>query len=483
MEETVDTACCESTEEQLKNLHPMRRRRKTGKIALFNIKDPIPEEIADSDELRLLFQRWELVPYAGSTINSGHSLLIWYLALAKLSSTHGTCVSKLNKYAFGSRASFLWSEDPEYDTGEDLKAMTPESAKVFETALKQYVEFQGGARGFHRRLGWSLKHTGNAWAELVIANTQGEISCSLKYQKPTRCLYKNTKPGEAKYVGVSPMWTADYLERKGGPRWVPLYPNFVEMEDGTLHSMFHLKHGDNDWYGRPDTDFADYAKAQEAQHAMYLYKQANANFMGQLIIEVEDDDADDSEAFDDNEARENGFDSFADQFEHNYSMKSDDPQAVLLSSRPFGSRPMFVFQVKPNTNEAWYKVIGEMEQGVIMRANGCTLRFMGFEATNGFSTEVFVDDYTFNQEPVIDEHRRDVCIFTNRILTAIWEHLGLRNFNGVELNKMSLTFSSPIKQKLEDYKTRLQNDAANNNSLGGNTVQPGGKGLPNNPRL
>ncbi|MGL4598163.1 MAG: hypothetical protein ACRCYO_11560, partial [Bacteroidia bacterium] len=55
---------------------------------LFQLANPIPDEVKDNEDLITLFKRWNFVPYAGTTSETGHSLLLWYLMLAKLSPTN-----------------------------------------------------------------------------------------------------------------------------------------------------------------------------------------------------------------------------------------------------------------------------------------------------------------------------------------------------------------------------------------------------------
>lgn len=454
-EKDLSNGCAETDT----NWNPKKqKRRRSSHFRLFDIENPIPKEVEDADELKKVFREFQLVPYAGSTKESGHSLLVWYLALSKLSNTHGTCISKLGKYAFGGRAIFVAAEDNEYQIiGQEPKQISPTEGEAFYQELKRLVTFKGGVRPLHRAIGWSFKTTGNAFVELSMATAAGQSHYTVTYQKPTHVLYRNTEPGEMRAVGISPIWTNEYLKRKG-IRWVPIYPNFVKEKDGTLRTMFHLKTGEHSWYGRPDTDFADMQKVQEAQHALYLIKQANANFVGQLIIEVEDGDPEYEPALDDADSQARGFDNFADEFRANYTMVSDDPQAAMITARPYGSRPMFVFQVKPNTNENWYKVTGEDAADRIMRAHGCTRRFLGFDVTTGLSgADAFFTDHIVNMEPVITEYRGLITGFVNDILTAIWD------LNGTpQMNDISLSFQSPIQSSLDDFKNNASNARPDN---------------------
>jgi len=141
-------------------------------------------------------------------------------------------------------------------------------------------------------------------------------------------------------------------------------------------------------------------------------------------------------------------------------MKGDDPSSFMIFARPMGGRPLFVFQVSPNTNENWFKVMGDEKRGEIMRGEGCTLRFLGFEAANGFSTDAFVDDYVFNMEPVIYNNREAITNFFNQIVSEVWRITGNEN-----LNQYSVTFGSPIEMQLAEYKARANGNQQQTQSI------------------
>ena len=440
----LSTDCCDGVAENPKQR--MRGRRASKGLSIYGVDNPIPSEVCDSDELKTFFQKWNLVPYAGTTRESGQSLLSWYQMLAQLSPTHSACISKKLKYAIGGKAGFVRALDTEFDTGEDVRELSVAEKIAYRDALNEFIEFEGGIGKLHRSLGWSLEATGNAWAELSFSETLGVGRARIKAHRVTHCLYVNTKKDERKIVAVSPKWTDEYL-KKNEPRYVPLYPNFVKDADGTIRTMFHLKNGDNTWYGRPESQGSDIYKYREFQDQIYLVKQAASNFTGQLIVEVEDDDPEFAPAIDEQGAKEAGYDSFAQRFEHSYTQKADDPQSVLVTSRPYGSKPMYVFQLDPNTNENWYKVTGEIAEQKITRSHGLTLRFMGFDVANGFATDAFVSDYVMNVEPIIEELLQALTNFTNKIISEVW-----RMVNREDLNEYSITFAPPIQSAIDEYK-------------------------------
>ena len=422
----------------------MRKRKAARMPVLFELENPIPQEVADSKELSETIEKYKLVPYAGHTNGSGHSTLAWYLMLSKLSPTNGAVIDKLTKYAVGGRAVFVRSENPDYDIGEETQPLKLKEKTDYQEAITEFIEFEGGVRNYHRLITASLKATGNAWVEMSVMTVNGQTRIHLRNQRQTQTMYMRTKADEIRMAAISPIWTDEYL-RKNPPRMIPLYPNFT-VENGAKKTLFHLKNGDNNWYGRPDSQSADLYKYREVQDAIYIVKQAANNFTGQIVFEVEDDGQD--PAINENQAWESGFDSFADRMTENFTQRGKEPLSVFVTSRPFGAKPMFVFQVAPNTNEKWYKETGAMSESYILGAHGATLRFMGKDAANGFSTDAFVSDYVMNMEPVINDLRTTVMVFSNSILSVAWEALGMQ-----QMNEISLSFQTPIQSAIDEYKS------------------------------
>lgn len=445
MSEVINLDCCEPSEVT----NPKRDlfgRKSKGVADLFRLTNPIPSEVKDSRTLKKIFKDWNLVPYAGTSANSGHSLLSWELLLANLSPSNTAAINKKLKYAVGGKARIVRSVDPEFETGEELKPVSTSEAIGYRDGLKSFFEFEGGIIQFHRRIGWQYEATGNSFVEMSFATFQGQTRFYLRPHKTTNVLYLNTEPGKPREVAISPIWEDRYLE-KNPPRVVPIYPLFSN-DGGVRRTMFHLKAGNFTWYGRPPSSGADVYKYREVQDSIYMVKAAASDFTGRLILELEDDDPEFAAAIEDEKAKANGFPGFVQRFEENFTNKGDDPQSVLVSSRPYGSRPMFVFQVSPNTKQDWYKVTGEINEDHIFRAHQVTPRFMGKEVSSGFSTDVYLSDYLLNMEPVIKELHDELTTFTNSIITAGWSLLGLNDFN-----LFSIAFAPPIVSSLEEYKT------------------------------
>lgn len=445
----IDLNCCGDTPATNPKKDVFNRREHQTGLPIYTTKNPIEAEVEDADDLKKFFQTWNFVPYAGTTKHSGQTLQALYLLLYKLSDTHNASIKKKLIYAVGGKGAFVRSEDPEWEIGEESKPLTKAEKVAFRDAINQYVTFENGIGEFCRRLGTTYETTGDGWMEVCFTETLGVPHVVFKTHRVTHVLYVNTKPGEARMVGISPVWTDRYLQDHE-PRYVPMYPNFVKDKDGVYRTMFHLKYGDNTWYGRPPSEGSDLYKYREVQDALYLIKQAAGNFTGQLIIEVEDDDPDFAPAVENDKSDAAGYDGFTDRFEKNFTNRAEKPQSVLVVSRPYGSKPMFAFQVKPNTNENWYKETGHIAENKIIRSHGCTPRFMGFEVSNSLgSGETFVSDYVMNMEPVINQMRDTITKFVNKALSVAWNEL----LKMPEMNDISITFMPPIQSQLDNYKT------------------------------
>lgn len=460
--------CCPETTATNPKALLRNRSRMTG-LHLYQLQNPIPAEIEDTDDLKAFFKKWRFIPYAGTTKESGQSLLIWYLMLWKLSPTHNACINKKVKYAVGSKVSFIRSQDPEFEITDELRPLSVNEQKAYRDTLNEFFEFEYGIGQFHRNIALNLEATGNALVEMSFSTTLGVTRFFLKVHRPTHWLYLETKPDEQRVVVISPVWTDQYLN-KHEPRYLPLSTPqnivFAVDEKGVYRTAFHLKTGTNNWYGRPESEGSDVYKYREVQDEIYLVKEAGSNFTGRVIIEIEDTDPEYDAPIQDEPAENENFENFAQRFRVNFTHDGGNPQSVLVTSRPYGSRPMEVFQVKPNTNQDWYKVTGEIAEEKITRSHGLTRGFMGFDVQHGFSTDVFISDYIMNNQKSIDDLRERVTRFTNLIITE-----GLKIVNRESFNQYSITFATPIQGAIDDFKN-AKNQVQN--------IQPGNSGEPNN---
>lgn len=287
-----------------------------------------------------------------------------------------------------------------------------------------------------RLIARSFQRNGNAWMKMKVSIVGGQTKVCLHYIKPTNVLWVNTCEDEPRVAAISPIWRLDYLQREP-PEYVSEFPLFTQSEDGDFEAILHLKEGDNDWYGRPETETADFFKYSELQTALYRIQMAAGEFTGKIIIETEES--------------ENGEEDWnPDLFEKTFTRRGDDPKSVVVTSRAYGTKPMFVFQVAPQSNQYYYQVTGKVDEEAIMKAHGVTARFMGKDTSNGFSSDVYISDFMLLVEPVVNELKDKIVAFLNKAITMGWQFA-----NRMEMNQYSLTFQNPIKTSIDQYKTGL----------------------------
>lgn len=465
---TTVEACC-GDEDNTPQVPPikLRKRRENRSTRLPDLRNPIPDEIKDTDEIQKLLTKYRLVPFAGLDIGTGHTLLLWYQMLAKLSPTHGAVIEKMTTYTVGGLPTVEMRLDPDFNTGEERATMATAAKVAYRDRLNEVVTWGGlTMREAAKKIARLYKKYGNCFADMSISTINGQTRVDIKVRDITDCIYQLSEANEPKRVAISPVWTAQYIE-KNPPAIVPIYPNTVQT-NGVQRTVFHLKNGGN-WYGRPDSEHGDLFKYREVQDALYIIKQAAANFVGQLILEVEENDPVSAPVIDDKGAQEDGYGSFVEQFEANFSQKGEDPKSVVITSRPFGAKPMFAFQVAPNTNEGWYQATDAINESKIITAHGLTMRFMGKDVSNGFSQDAFISDYVMNVEPTINSLYNVVVGFLNTLLNGAWTFTG-----DAQMVQYSVEFESPIKSQVERYK-----NGEFSNGTGSGEVQPGRQGLPN----
>ena len=432
----MDENCCDEK-------HPMDYRpRRVAAFSLFNTADPIPQQLEDTRELKLLFERWNFVPFATTNKGTGHRLLYLYNLLYDRSPTHRGCIEKISTYAFGTSATTMRAADPEFDTGEETTPPSTQERKVYKEEGLSIVKVDRPIKEFHRQLCKDKQSVGNMWVQVNLSEVNGEFSAYFKIHKQVNVLYLTEDVTVARVAAISSNFDDAYLD-KYPPEYVPLFPEFRE-ENGVKKTMFHYKEGDFVWYGRPNSGAALENMFEEQQMTSYRVKAAANEFSGKIIIETEDPDGyntDPKTAADERSA-------FVREFEENYTNRAKNPQGVVLASRPFNTKPMFVHDIPANTNHEYFRGISELDEKEILKAHQVTRKFMSLETASRYTSQVgFVEDFVLNMEPIIYDHRHTVLNFVNTALSWVWQITG-REY----LNEQSLWFGSPIDVSIEQYK-------------------------------
>lgn len=420
-------------------------------------KNPIAEQIADTDDLKKLFADFKFIPFAGEDAHTGHNLLRFLLSMRTLSDTHGSCIETIKTYCFGSKIEFVKETDNVFDTGDD-------AGEVDKSTRKQYAEFLRNVKiniGTHKDLAETIfdsyKTTGNAYYTLTLSQTLGVKSASINYYSADRCMYYFTEKNEPKVIAISPKFTTKYL-RENPPKLVPVYPNFMTDELGNQVTIFHLKDGSFEWYGRPDSMHAFQSQYVEFQNANYIINTADNGFTGKVLIESEADDPQHSSGLAEDE--QGDFDSVFDRWKENFSQKGDDPASLIILERPYGSKPTFVHEFSPNTNENYFEKIGGIAKKKIIAAHQWTERLMGEAAPSGLGNNAAMDDFK-QRLPIIEGYQTMVATEINMVNKLIEDFYEERRFEGI-----GIKFISPYSKMLEEMH-KAEDSVDNAKGMGG----------------
>ena len=417
--------------------NPSRAQR--GKAFSFaDLADPLPQEIKDTREVQKMHREWNLVPYAGRVDASGDALRAFLASMTYLSPAHGACIASKKLVSLG-KMTVRRRVDQDFVFGANDE-VTPAQGR----AVLDYIRGVGTGGKSLKDLAQALyedwETTGDQFLEIVVATTLGVKTYSVFRHSPENCKYLATAKGEQRFVAISPIWKDAYL-RKNPPDVVPLFPAFSE-QDGIQRSILHRLNGKNEWYGRPPAFPSWMFQYREFQDASYMVKISNNNFTGQVIIEAEDDNPEQT----DEDARNAGFSNEADRIAKNFTAQADDPMTVWYSTRPHGSRPMFVHEVRPNTSQEFYKVMDEMSEKKIIRSHQWSKRLMEADDATGISTNVFMDALK-SRLPVIAGVQENAVALLNRAIAAIVTLDGRREFEG-----LGVAFVSPYQEIIDQTK-------------------------------
>lgn len=388
----------------------LRRMRRAQGLKLFQYKNPIPDQVTDPAELKKFFDKFRLIPYAGTHSTTGHRYLHLLRLLRKYSDTHGACITSKMRWAFGGKLKIEVDRDSIFDFEEEINHDVPlDQKKAYAEYVHNAIKWDAG--GDPRKLvnnaiddkEWS----GNCYVELVHSNTAGVWSHYAYVHQPEHCLYRYFEPGEQPFIVISPNFSEDYL-RRFPPDIIPTYPAY-KREGNTYRTIIHMMDGNYPYYGRPRCEHGLLPIFNEFQNSEFIIKNANSYFMAQVLVEFEDaDGANHSDTIMNNEeAQSAGYDNAMDRFEINYSVKGDDPSSAIVTSRPHGSRPAFVHEFKPNTNDKHYQTVTDVNYKKIIRAHEWSARLLGDDVSNGFSTNVFLDEFSIKNVTVIRELQND----------------------------------------------------------------------------
>ena len=425
-------------------------------VATFNFKDienPISLEILDSKELTNTLNKYPVIPFASNGKQTAHGLLNFLNSCRFISPTLGSCVESIKTYVLNGKLDINFQTDEDFDLGEDIIEVSKD-VKLF---FKDFVKSIGRRHSFStisEKLYLSLKDNGNYYIELVHSTSLGVKSSHMFVHRSEDCMYGITANNLPKVILISPIWTEEYL-RKNPPRVINVFPDYT-LDGGVYRTIIHVKVGNFRWYGRPDWVGSWVNVYREFQDNEYLTKIAANQFTGQVFLEIEEDDVENDDPFNEEGAiNDEGFDSLIDKIEANFTNNSKNPQTVLVTSRPYGSKPAFIYQFNPNTNENFYKVSSDLARQKIIESNQWSERLLGNAVASGWAQDAFIQELEVKEISILQHIRSKIEYGLNLVINEAIKYQDKKQFDNLGVN---------FKTSLE----RLKIESNDLNSMGGN---------------
>jgi len=432
----------------------------------FKLINPIPEEINDPKNLKNFFNKNQYVPYAGYSHDSQHTVLRFIDNLVLLSPTLGGVINSIGFACFGGKTNIKKIVDPDFDLTSENDSLQTDG----DIPLKTKQEFLNWIKTFDLgQLDWSSlknfvynswKSNGNSFVIVEIFESLGAFKIKITPQQTKNCLYLNPNLFEGNNIAVSRSWDQRYL-KENPPKVYPVYPYFTKDKDKTIKTIFHVKNGENEFYGRPDWISCIYDAFLEIKNKEYLLAAAHNMFSAKMIIEVEEDEINGS-IIDDEEAQKAGFENSYKRFAYNFESGSEASKGTLFMTRPRGASPMSVHEVSLNMNENFYSETDRMTTDKIVLVNGWSRKLLGIEETSGISGNAFLD--TLKTKLPLIESIQDLVDnqVLNKILKFIIEQTGKMEFDSIGLESKN-PFDHLVNSMQPNNPLNSIADAINNN--------------------
>lgn len=413
------------------------------------VHDPIPESLSEAGYREMFGQADEssrpfFVPYAGWGYNSVHSYLDLLILLAKLSTTHGSCIKNQRYISFGGKIDVV-GDRQKYAFQEDIELSNSDKLSHVETISKYIPDFDAKSL-MEQAFTWGKK-TGDRWY-LIEGNKD---FAKIEVVDPRKALYYVDRKVDYKVVAIGEGRLDDHIIRKRKYVLVPEYPQIGEYNGG-WRTVLHFKDGDNTWYGRPDAEQALIDIFREYKDSEYFLKSSANHFTGRAIFEFEDDPIPNDDDPDD-DARSDGHDDLSAQIDANMTNKSADPMTFLAMTRPYGASASVLHQIQSNTPEGFFKFLNDMSVQKIVMAHNWSQKLLGMEDSSGLSTNQFWDIFNIKRIGIIKFYQDRASKELKDCLDVVGQMFGFEN-------NARFVATTPFDQLNEELKKAPSGDGA-----------------------
>jgi hypothetical protein len=419
------------------------------------VEDPLIDYLSDKTNLQKAFNKKKLVPYSQTSTGANADTMLSFLdSLKHVSETFGACRNSIKFWATSGNFIVKYREIIGVDLGEEkLEVPTEEKRKFFEN--------------FNRSVVGDLNM--NELKEQIFGQLFDNGNCAIKIVHTESLGIKQTK------ISILQTRTWKFIEVEDEVK-IAVHENFaltaVNKEDyvvydqypdytatsKSLTTIYVLKMDSTySWYSRPYWISAFRKGFLEYLFTDNITKDAETSFIGKHILEFETGD-DENDEDDNNVAIENGFDSFADRVEQNFTVKGSTPSSLIVTKRPPGSTPMTHIELKPNTNEKFYDVVGNINRRSIIESCSWSERLLGTSKSEGFNKDAIMQELEVKDVGIL------LC-FRDKISEGI-SFITDRTFDWVGIKENKCFSLTSVVSKLKEEKAESLRDIIDSFAVG-----------------
>jgi len=331
---------------------------------------PFFDELKDTANLALTFNRFPIVPFQGINSASADGVLTTLHRLSEITPIYNGVLQSIHQFTLGAGIKAINTQNNIFELSKELNESEANeygnllNDKLYKTDIN--VLIANCLNG--------LLIDGNIGLKLRISST-GKATIKFVSQKFFRYL-KEDVSGINKRVLISPTFVYDYLINIK-PYSVPCYPQFEELENGAKETFFHFKENriDRNLYGLSYAASSLMNQYLVNQVMTYLSAETDNRFTGQIMFDVP--------------VNSSGEDEISVEGKHlikdlrKVFKAKGTGESILVHFRDEDLDKVEVHEFKANTNENFYKTIREIVNEEIITSFAWDKRLIGISRENG----------------------------------------------------------------------------------------------------
>jgi hypothetical protein len=351
--------------------------------------------------------------------------------LSSLSPTQGACINSIRKFALGGGLTVNRKQEPGF-SNDDISTIT-------ESESSRYIQFLKGFTSgpellnIAENLYYNAQENGNMWLQVIMTQTAGVRSFSVKALDQLNVRYAYAPVGADRYAYVSPEWTTTYTA-KNPPVLIPVYPLIGELETGVFSTLIHSANltTDRKWYGVPESVQSIYFQWLEVMRGDYAQKEYGNGFTGKHFIEVEGD------------VHNSDISELASNFQRAFS-RSGSAKNLVLRQRSVNQAPARVYSFRKNSDESYQKFTAEDAEKQIIKSHDWAGALIGVAEPGKLGESSYIETlYKWKFQTVVKPWQMKIMNVINQALTIAAQWL-----QNSEAENYELGLSNPMLTLLE----------------------------------